>query len=257
MLKKIFQIIFLLLVILYLIIAITKFNNKPDNQTCNGMELIIKDSNNKDFISRGEIVTILKHKNLYPVGKKMKDINTRTIEKTLIAHPLIENTECYKTPSGRIHIELYQRIPILHVYNNNGSNYYIDNKGAIIPERSGCIANCVIATGNITKSFLAKDLYKFGVFLQNNKFWNAQVEQINVLPDNNIELVPRVGDHLIYLGKIDDYENKLERLKAFYEKALSKVGWNKYSRINVEFDNQIICSKRDSDNVTLNKKVSN
>ena len=29
---------------------------------------------------------------------------------------------------------------------------------------------------------------------------------IHVLPDKNIELVPRVGDHVIYLGKLDDFE---------------------------------------------------
>ena len=89
-----------------------------------------------------------------------------------------------------------------------------------------------------------RDLYKFAVFLQNNSFWNAQVEQIHVLPSRNVELVPRVGDHLIYLGRLDNYENKLKRVKAFYEKALNQVGWNKYSRINVEFGNQIICTKK-------------
>ena len=90
-----------------------------------------------------------------------------------------------------------------------------------------------------------RDLYKFGVFLQNNKFWDAQIEQINVLPNHGIELVPRVGDHLIYLGKIENFENKLHRLKIFYEKGLNQVGWNKYSRINLEFGNQIICTKRE------------
>ena len=34
-----------------------------------------------------------------------------------------------------------------------------------------------------------KDLYKFGVFLHNNKFWDALIEQIHVLPDRNIEPV--------------------------------------------------------------------
>jgi cell division protein FtsQ len=89
-----------------------------------------------------------------------------------------------------------------------------------------------------------RDLYKFGVFLQKNSFWNAQIEQIHVLPGRNIELVPRVGDHIIYLGKLDDFERKLKRVKTFYEKGLNKVGWNKYSRISVEFGNQIICTKR-------------
>ena len=53
-----------------------------------------------------------------------------------------------------------------------------------------------------------------------------------------------MGNHLIYLGKLNHFESKLERVKVFYEKALNRVGWNKYSRINVEFDNQIICTKR-------------
>ena len=81
--------------------------------------------------------------------------------------------------------------------------------------------------------------------MQQNPFWDAQIEQIYICADQTVELVPRVGDHLIYLGELKDYDRKLDRLKEFYQKALNKVGWNKYSRINVEFDNQIICTKRD------------
>ena len=66
-----------------------------------------------------------------------------------------------------------------------------------------------------------------------------------VFSNKNIELVPRVGDHVICLGKLDDFERKLKRVKVFYEKGLNKVGWNKYSRISVEFGNQIICTKRE------------
>ncbi|MEG0454469.1 MAG: cell division protein FtsQ, partial [Bacteroides sp.] len=111
------------------------------------------------------------------------------------------------------------------------------------PPDAKCIAHRVIATGNVEKSFAMRDLYKFGVFLQNNKFWDAQIEQIHVLPGRDVELVPRVGNHIIYLGKLENTEQKLERLKVFYEKALNQVGWNKYSRISLEFGNQIICTK--------------
>jgi len=60
------------------------------------------------------------------------------------------------------------------------------------------------------KSFAMRSLYKFGVFLQNDKFWNAQIEQINVTPTREIELVPRVGDHVVFLGKIDNFEENLD-----------------------------------------------
>ena len=78
------------------------------------------------------------------------------------------------------------------------------------------------------------------------------------LPDHGIELVPRVGNHIIYIGQlptskyiaarkqlVTDYANtKLDRLRKFYTYGLSHAGWHKYSYIDVEFDNQIICKKR-------------
>ena len=52
-------------------------------------------------------------------------------------------------------------------------------------------------------------------------------------------------EHIIFLGKPGDYEEKFERLKIFYKKGLNQVGWNKYSRISLEFSNQIICTKKE------------
>ena len=83
------------------------------------------------------------------------------------------------------------------------------------------------------------------------------VEQINILPDQNVEIVPRIGNHIVLLGKLpedvdrkkqeeaiaDFFNHKMERLEKFYRYGLSEVGWNKYSYVNIEFDNQIICRK--------------
>ncbi len=244
MIKRILLLIVLLLIIVYLGVAVTIFNDKPVKQVCRNMELIIKDSVDAGFITRGEIFSLLKKKDLYPVGKDMTAVKSKVLEKELEKHPLVEEAECYKTPGGSLCIEITQRLPILRVMNNKGESYYLDNKGKIMPPEARCTAHLVIVTGNVEKSFAMRDLYKFGVFLQNNKFWDAQIEQVNVTQNNEIELVPRVGDHIVFLGNIDDFENKLERLKVFYEKALNKVGWNKYSRISLEFSNQIICTKK-------------
>lgn len=245
MIKRILLSIVMLVLIAYLTVAITAFNRKPADQTCRDMELVIKDTAYAGFITKEELKGILQQKGIYPIGKKMERISTKSLERELSKHPLIDEAECYKTPSGKVCVEVTQRIPILRVMSANGQNYYLDNKGTVMPPEAKCVAHRVIVTGNVEKSFAMKDLYKFGVFLQKNSFWNAQIEQIHVLPGKNIELVPRVGDHLIYLGKIAGFEKKLKRVKAFYERGLNQVGWNKYSRISVEFDNQIICTKRE------------
>ena len=245
MIKRILLSIVLLLVLAYLIVAVTAFNRKPAGQVCRDVELVIKDTVYAGFITKKEVAAMLEKKGVSPIGKHLDRIRTKTLEQALSKHPLIDEVECYKTPSGKLCIEVTQRIPILRVMSANGENYYLDNKGTVMPPDAKCVAHRAIVTGNVEKSFAMKDLYKFGVFLHNNKFWDAQIEQIHVLPDQNIELVPRVGDHLVYLGKLENFEDKLARLKEFYKKGLNRVGWNKYSRINLEFSNQIICTKRE------------
>jgi cell division protein FtsQ len=230
--------------IAYLAIAVTAFNRQPNQRTCKDIELVISDSAYAGFITKEELKANLQRKGLYPIGKKMDQISTKTLEQELAKNPLIGQVECYKTPGDKVCVEVTQRVPVLRVMSDNGDNYYIDNTGRIMPPEAKCVAHRAIATGKIEKSFAMKELYKFGVFLQNNKFWDAQIEQIHVLPDQTVELVPRVGDQIVYLGSLEHFERKLQRLKLFYEKALNQVGWNKYSRINLEFDNQIICTKR-------------
>lgn len=245
MLKKILLTIVLLFITAYLLVAITAFNRKPAGATCTDIELVIKDTAYAGFVTTKEIATILTKKKLNPVGKNMDEIRTAELEEALATQPLIDRVECYKTPSHKICVEVTQRIPILHVINSRGENYYLDNKGTVMPSDAKCTALVPLATGSIDKTFAVSGLYPFGMYLQNDPFWEAQIEQIHVLPDRSIELVPRVGDHIIYLGKAEDYERKLSRVKEFYRKALNKVGWNKYERINVEFSNQIICTRRD------------
>ena len=245
MVKRILLSIVLLLVIAYLVVAVTAFNRKPTSQVCQDVELVIKDTVYAGFITKKEVATLLEKKGISPIGKDLERVRTKTLERELAKHPLIDQVECYKTPSGKLCIEVTQRIPILRVMSANGENYYLDNKGTVMPPDAKCVAHLAVVTGNVEKSFAMRDLYKFGVFLHNNKFWDAQIEQIHVLPDQNIELVPRVGDHLVYLGKLENFEDKLARLKEFYKKGLNRVGWNKYSRINLEFSNQIICTKRE------------
>lgn len=245
MLKKILLTIVLLLITAYLLVAITAFNRKPAGATCTDIELVIKDTAYAGFVTTKEIAAILTKKKLNPVGKNMDEIRTAELEEALATQPLIDRVECYKTPSHKICVEVTQRIPILHVINSRGENYYLDNKGTVMPSDAKCTALVPLATGFIDKTFAVSGLYPFGMYLQNDPFWEAQIEQIHVLPDRSIELIPRVGDHIIYLGKAEDYERKLSRVKKFYRKALNKVGWNKYGRINVEFSNQIICTRID------------
>jgi cell division protein FtsQ len=69
--------------------------------------------------------------------------------------------------------------------------------------------------------------------------------QIHVLATHEIDLIPRVGDHTVFLGSLRNFRRKLDNLRIFYEQGLNTVGWNKYRRINLDFDGQVIGIKRE------------
>ena len=230
--------------VVYLVLSITVFNH-PDEQhnVCNEVKIDIKEGAVQGFLNPDEIKAQLQQVKLYPLGDPMDQVNSRLIEEALLKNPFVDKAQCYKTQSGRIHITLTQRLPVIRVKADNGDDYYVDTYGNIMPNTQ-YVSDLVVVTGEVTKSYAKKVLTKVGNFLIRNKLWFSQVEQLNVLSDGSVEMIPRVGDHVVYLGKPVNLSQKLERLEKFYRYGLSKAGWNKYSYINVEFDNQIICKKR-------------
>ena len=96
-----------------------------------------------------------------------------------------------------------------------------------------------------------KSLFYLTNVIRHDKFWNAQVEQIYIEPNQDIVLIPRVGDHKIIFGDTSNALEKFENLLVFYQKALPKVGWQTYHTINVKFKGQLVCSRRDKAEVPV------
>ena len=142
-----------------------------------------------------------------------------------------------------VHVIIKQRIPVIRVMGDNGDDYFLDSSGQRMP-RTDYSCNLLIATGHISMKYGEKVLGPVANILRKDEFWNDQIVQLNVLADGTIEMVPRVGDHIIYIGQPTNLRTKLDRLWKFYVYGLNQAGWNRYSRINVEFDNQIICKRK-------------
>ncbi|MBF1461036.1 cell division protein FtsQ/DivIB [Prevotella pallens] len=249
---------------LYLVMAITSWNT-PDkkHRICTKVNINISDSNNSGFLSAEEIKAILEKDKLYPLNRQLSSIEPRKIEEALKVGPFVDTAQCYITENGHINIRISQRMPIIRIKNNKGEDYYLDDNGGILPN-SKYTSDLIIATGDISKWFAHFAITPMAKAINKSEFWLNQIEQINVRPDRGIELVPRVGNHIIFIGYlpirrnkaandkgIDEFvTKKLERTEKFYRYGLSQAGWNKYSYIDVEFDNQIICKRRAAQQTT-------
>ncbi len=243
MMKKILSTIVLVLLAGYVLFATITLTGKPEGQVCRGIRLEIRDSIETGYMTTSDIVTLLGKKGLDPTGRLLDEVSLRAMEEALEASPLIRSSECYKTISGHVAIEVECRRPILRIVTDGGDSYYLDEEGEVIDH----IAKAVylpIATGHITRKFAQHELLALAQYLQTDELWNAQIEQIHVTPRGEIELIPRVGDHTILLGRPGNYANKLDKLQTFYKKGLNEVGWNRYSRINIDHADQVVATKR-------------
>lgn len=211
---------------------------------------------NEYFVDREEINSILHIGNNTLVGKKLDGINIHQLEKTLQANPFIEFAKVYADMDGVVNVEIRQRQPILRIINRFAQDFYVDQYGLKLPLSANFTAPVLVATGNIDEIFvnrvdtlhttMAKELFKTADFIRRDSLWNAQVEQIFVTANHEIELIPRVGNQRILLGSADSLDKKFKNLLIFYQKALPKVGWDAYRVINVKYANQIVGVRSDS-----------
>ena len=248
--KKTLLMVVNFLLAVYLFFSITSFNQPVDGdkQVCSQVKIDIKDAVVDGFLNANEIKLILQRAKLYPLAQPLATIDARQIEDVLKSSPFVNDAQCYKTQSGQVCIQLTQRTPVMRVKADNGDDYYVDNHGGVMPNTKYC-AEITNATGKVNHNYACKVLTQLGNSIVNDKFWRNQIVQVNVLADGTVELVPRVGEHIIYIGYPYGLKEKLARLEKFYRYGLSKAGWNKYSYINLAFENQIICKKKQNNNI--------
>ena len=244
MIKKILSILAVLAFAGYLVYsAVAMTDRHEDIRICRGIDLHISDSLDYGLIDGDMVTSLLQERGLDPVGLSLDRIDIEGIESVLLRHPLVGRAQCYKTAGNMLRINISGKVPLVRVLNNRGQDFYVDSRGEILTQHSLAV-QLPVATGYIDRKFASGDLLDVVNAIDRSEFWKAQVEQINVTREGQIELVPRVGDHLLILGTAQDVEDKLKRLENFYHKGLDYVGWNKYRSISVAYENQVVCKKR-------------
>ncbi|SDL34214.1 cell division protein FtsQ [Catalinimonas alkaloidigena] len=175
-------------------------------------------------------------------------INLRSLEQTLDANPFVQRAEVSRNLDGGLRVDIEQINPIARVLWPNGEDLYVSQEGKLIPMSPHYTARVLLVEGppkwpsvSLTQQPYTASLLQLLQYIYNDAFWRAQIAQVRVLPDGEVQLYPQVGRQTIELGAPEQLESKFKRLQIFYKKILPAKGWNTYRRINVKYENQIIC----------------
>ncbi len=185
-------------------------------------------------------------------NSELANLQVERMERVLEADPFVKNADVYIDQNNQLHIKIDQREPVVRVLDNNGNNYYLDAAGKKMPPSKNFAARVIVATGNVSpytpefrekrKSTL-KDLFNITQTLLTDEFLKSFIQQIHVNNRGEFILVPLVGDQKIELGSARKLDDKLNRLKIFYQQGMPYEGWRKYERIYLNYSGQVVCKR--------------
>lgn len=196
------------------------------------------------------------------MGAPSAAVDITLIEERLRNIPCIASAEVYHTMDGALHVRVKQREPIVRVFNADGTSFYIDRAGWTMPTSPDYTARVLVVSGSLYEpgavegvhSVLENDslrshtfsdeIHRLATYIVDDPFWKALIDQVVITADGSFELIPRVGAHRILIGDGDQLEERFNKLRIFYEKGIPRTDWRRYTRIDLRFADQIVCTKR-------------
>jgi len=164
------------------------------------------------------------------------------LEETLLSNEMIENAEVFMNVNGELGAVIKQKTPIARV-NQNGSAYYIDSNGKKMPLSLSYSARVLIVEG-VANNTISEELFKLVELVYEDEFLKKQIVGVEQISTREFILKTRVGNQTVELGSLNQLDQKIKKLKVFYQKAINDKTLENYKTINLEYNNQVVCTKK-------------
>lgn len=216
---------------------------------CKKIEVNIKNADEQFFINKKDIRALAtKYGSDQLIGKRYEKIDLREIEQRVLRNRQIKSCQVFRGVEGTLNIDVEQHIPIARILMTNGrEDVYVDADGSFFPLSDRYSARILLLSGeyfrNLSnlKSKRQEKSLQFINLINEDSFLKAQFTQLNIDDNGDISIVPLVGNHIIEFGEPTNIENRLNRLKIFYNQILPVKGWDGFSSVSVKYDGQIVC----------------
>lgn len=237
-------------VLTLLVAAIETRNAKP----CSDLKITITGPKDALFVDQKDVRKILlaiNHNDI--VGRPLKDFDLRRMEDSLESDPWISNAELFFDNNRVLQVKVTEKEPIARVFTITGNSFYIDTALFRLPLNDKFTPRLPVFTGFPSDrkrwkgkdSVLMSEVKDISLFLREDPFWMAQIDQVDIDAERNFRMVPKVGKHIVEFGNGKDVEKKFRKLFIFYRDVVNKTGWSRYASVNVGYHGQIVATRKD------------
>lgn len=231
--------------------AIAFVERKQDLKKVSELNILIHDEGNNYFLNKEEVHKMITADGSdFIIGNGYNEISLKDIENRVRDNQYVSSTQAFKDLTGNLTIEVSLNKPIARILRNNKPDSYLCESGKVITTSDKYTSRVLLISGDyfkgVTSGNIASDstygnVFQLVTFIHNDEFWRAQIAQLSINKSGDITIYPQVTKQHIEFGKAEDINAKFLKLKYFYTKILPYKGWNHYARVNVEYENQIIC----------------
>lgn len=176
---------------------------------------------------------------LYNLPKDNLDL--KEMEFLLESDDMIKSAQVYLTVNGEVRAKIEQKQPIARVYSN--ATFYIDEDGFWMPLSPQHSARVPLVTGVVEKEDL-ETVYTMALKVYRDSFLKTYITEIHQNENKEISLKMRLFDFEILVGSLENLDQKMTNLKAFYQKAKNDNILDIYKSVNLKFENQVVCTKK-------------
>lgn len=218
---------------LLLSFSLKRFNNAPmENVSINmvypkGLEKVyfIDEKNVMDFIRKAN------------PSRKIGDIDIPALEKEINNFPSVDSANVYLNLNGALNVDIMQRVPAFRL-NRGGENFYVDRKGNEFPLSRIYSHPTMLVQGNVKRSEylqVAELVNKIETDDFSRKYFIGIAKE-----GADYNLLTSDGYYRVEIGTLDNIDLKVKGFRTFVEKFLVFQEPEKYSRVSVKYDNQIV-----------------
>lgn len=220
-----------------------------NNRKVEELMVEVMDEDGNYFTDDLEVIDLMTNQNEeHVLGVQLKEVKPKELEQRVESNPFVRDAQVYSDLKGNLQVKVEQSKPIARVFTNGQGDRYIDTDGRILPVNARHTARVpLLETAfdfdweSMYESDYTEQVFELLRHIERDEFWSAQIAHIILKKNGEVEMFPQVTKQKIEFGKPDKFEEKFGRLLTFYKEILPKKGWNTYKKVNVKFENQIIC----------------
>ncbi|MFT5884016.1 MAG: cell division protein FtsQ [Arcticibacterium sp.] len=222
---------------------------KAKEQRCQGVEIELIDNMDQYYISKADIEKYITRNGQEPLeGRMLSSIDLGLLEERVREINQIDFCEAYGDLKGVLHLSVKPFIPYARVSTGNSySDKYLNEAGKIFPLSKYHSARVLLLSGNYFRgkkdlnTEKSKSIMELIHTIKNDSFWNAQLSQMDVEINGEIKFVPVLGNQIIEFGQAENIDQKLKKLKVFYKQIAGVKGWDEFSKVKIQYANQVVC----------------